>query len=312
MARRFFWLLDKKAVPAVVGVMVFLQTTLANALEVSADGGAATSVTKIVDWIIEACVKYSFQVLGGLFLILIGWVVGNFLARITRDLLKKKNIDVTLTKFISGFVKLVIVMFAAIAALSKFGIEIAPIIAGLSVVGFGTSFALQGPLSNYAAGIMLVFTKPFKVGDIIEVVTVHGEVEDMTLARTLLITIDGDRIVVPNKHIIGEIIHNFSTLKRVDITIGVSYSTNMDLALKVIKTVVDADPRVITSRGAKIGISEFADSSVNIFVRLWCKQQDFYDVKFAINKKIFEAFQDNKIQIPFPQRDVHIIEHKAA
>lgn len=271
---------------------------------------AGSSVTRIIDWVIEACVKYSFQVLGGLLLLLIGWVIGNFLARITRDMLKTKNIDVTVTKFIAGFVKLLVMIFAAIAALSKFGIEIAPIIAGLSVVGFGTSFALQGPLSNYAAGVTLVFTKPFKVGDIIEVVNVHGEVEDMTLGRTVLITIDGDRIIIPNKHIIGEIIHNFSSLKRVDFTVGISYATDMDKALKVIKSVVDDDARVITSRGAKIGISEFGDSSVNIFVRLWCHQKDYYDVKFAINKRIFEVLKENTIDIPFPQRDVRIIEHK--
>lgn len=269
-------------------------------------------VSKIIDWVIEACVKYSFQVLGGLMLLGIGWFVGNFFARLTREMLKKKNIDVTVTKFIAGSVKLLVMIFAAIAALSKFGIEIAPIIAGLSVVGFGTSFALQGPLSNYAAGITLVFTKPFKVGDIIEVVDVHGEVEDMTLGRTLLVTIDGDKINIPNKHIIGEIIHNFSALKRVDFTVGVSYSTDMDRALKVVKEVIDDDPRIVTSRGAKIGISEFGDSSVNIFVRLWCQQKDYYDVKFAINKRIFEVLKENKIEIPFPQRDVRIIERKGA
>lgn len=310
MVRRFLGQLDKRAVLAFMCATVFLQTTLANALEESS-AGTVSSVTKIVDWIMEACIKYSFQVLGGFILIGVGWIVGNFLSRITRDLLKKKSVDVTVTKFIAGFVKLLVMIFAAIAALSKFGIEIAPIIAGLSVVGFGTSFALQGPLSNYAAGIMLVFTKPFKVGDIIEVVNVHGEVEDMTLARTLLITVDGDRIVVPNKHIIGEIIHNFSALQRVDITVGVSYSTDIDFAIKVIKGVIDDDHRVVTTRGAKIGMSEFGDSSVNIFVRLWCKQQDYYDVKFAINKKIFEALRKNKIEIPFPQRDVRIIERKA-
>lgn len=280
----------------------------AHAADVVTD--SAESVTKIIDWIIEACVKYSFQVLGGLMLLAIGWFIGNFLARITREMLKKKNIDVTVTKFISGAVKLLVMIFAAIAALSKFGIEIAPIIAGLSVVGFGTSFALQGPLSNYAAGITLVFTKPFKVGDIIEVADVHGEVEDMTLGRTLLVTIDGDKINIPNKHIIGEIIHNFSALKRVDFTVGVSYATDMDRALKVIKGVIDDDHRIVTSRGAKIGISEFGDSSVNIFVRLWCHQKDYYDVKFAINKRIFEVLKENKIEIPFPQRDVRIIEHK--
>lgn len=287
------------------GVFVSKNACAADVVSESTQG-----VTKIIDWVIEACVKYSFQVLGGLLLLGVGWFVGNFLARITREMLKKKNIDVTVAKFIAGAVKLLVMIFAAIAALSKFGIEIAPIIAGLSVVGFGTSFALQGPLSNYAAGITLVFTKPFKVGDIIEVASVHGEVEDMTLGRTLLVTIDGDKINIPNKHIIGEIIHNFSALKRVDFTVGVSYSTDMDRALTVIKGVIDDDRRIVTSRGAKIGISEFGESSVNIFVRLWCQQKDYYDVKFAINKRIFEVLKENRIEIPFPQRDVRIIEHK--
>lgn len=308
MIRRFALSTNRSLTILAIGWAGVYFPKIALAADVVTD--STESVTKIIDWVVEACVKYSFQVLGGLMLLALGWVIGNFLARITREMLKKKNIDVTVTKFISGAVKLLVMTFAAIAALSKFGIEIAPIIAGLSVVGFGTSFALQGPLSNYAAGITLVFTKPFKVGDIIEVANVHGEVEDMTLGRTLLVTIDGDKINIPNKHIIGEIIHNFSALKRVDFTVGVSYATDMDKALKVIKEVVDDDQRIVTSRGAKIGIAEFGDSSVNIFVRLWCQQKDYYDVKFAINKRIFEVLKENKIEIPFPQRDVRIIEHR--
>lgn len=298
----------KRLIQLFTGLAVSAYPGIAHAADFVED--SATGVTRVIDWIIEACVKYSFQVLGGMILLAVGWVIGNFLARITGDLLKKNRVDVTVAKFITGAVKLLVMIFAAIAALSKFGVEIAPMIAGLSVVGFATSFALQGPLSNYAAGIALVFTKPFKVGDIIEVVNVHGEVDDMTLGRTVLTTVDGDKIVVPNKHIIGEIIHNFSTLKRVDITVGVSYSTDMDAAINLIKDVVKEEPRVITSRGAKIGISEFADSSVNIFIRLWCKQTDYYDVKFAINRKIFEALKKHKIEIPFPQREVRILEHK--
>ena len=273
-------------------------------------GESVGSLKKIIDWVLEATVKYSFQVLGGIVVLIAGWIIAKFLSKFVSDFLKKHKIDVTVSKFATGSVKLIVMLFAAMAALSKFGIEIAPFIAGLSVVGFGTSFALQGPLSNYAAGITLIFTKPFKVGDIIEVINVHGEVEDMTLARTLLRTVDGDAVIIPNKHIIGEVIHNSSELKRVDISVGVSYSSDVDLAIRVIKGVVKEDPRVITSREAKIGITEFGDSSVNLFVRLWCKQADYYDVRFAINKKIFETLKKNNVQMPFPQRDVHIIEHK--
>lgn len=274
-------------------------------------GGKVDTLTNIINWIIEAMVKYSFQVLAGIVVLIIGWIIAGFFSKFVGEFLKKHKVDVTVAKFAMGAVKLVVMLFAIMAALSKFGIEIAPFIAGLSVIGFGTSFALQGPLSNYAAGITLIFTKPFKVGDIIEVVNVHGEVEDLTLARTLLRTVDGDTIVIPNKHIIGEIIHNYTDLKRVDITVGVSYSSDIDLAIKAIKGVVQEDTRVIADREAKIGIAEFADSSVNLSIRLWCKQADYYDVRFSINSKIFETLKKNRVEIPFPQRDVRIIEHKA-
>jgi small conductance mechanosensitive channel len=285
-----------------------------------ADSNAAATVMatdpgtlkKILDWIMEATVKYSFQVLGGIVVLVVGWIIAGFLTKFVAEFLRKHKVDVTVSKFAVGAVKLIVMLFAVMAALSKFGIEIAPFIAGLSVVGFGTSFALQGPLSNYAAGITLIFTKPFKVGDIIEVVNVHGEVEDMTLARTLLRTVDGDTIVVPNKHIIGEIIHNYSDASRVDITVGISYSADVEAAIRVIKEVVKSDDRILKTREPKIGLNEFGDSSVNLFIRLWSKQADYYDVKFAINRKIFEALKKNKIEIPFPQRDVHIIERKNA
>ena len=142
------------------------------------------------------------------------------------------------------------------------------------VIGFGTSFALQGPLSNYAAGITLIFTKPFKVGDIIEVSSVMGEVMDMTLARTQVKTVDGTQIVIPNKHIVGEVIHNYSNFKKLDITVGVSYDSDMEQAINVVKNIVKAEPRIAQNPEPKIGISEFADSSINIYSRLWCKQKD--------------------------------------
>jgi small conductance mechanosensitive channel len=271
---------------------------------------SVSTIRKILDWIIEAIVKYSFQVLGGIVVLVIGWIIANFVSKFVADFLKKKKIDVTVAKYVVSVSKMVIMLFALIAALSKFGIEIAPFIAGLSVVGLGASLAMQGPISNYAAGAILIFTKPFKVGDLIEVINIAGEVEDMTLPRTILKTVDGDTIVVPNKHIIGEIIHNSSDFKRVDFTVGVSYDSDVDLAVRVIKETIKKDPRVNQAREPKVGITEFAGSSINIFVRLWCKQTEFYDVKFAVNRNILQALRANKIVLPFPQHDVRIIERK--
>jgi small conductance mechanosensitive channel len=290
-----------------------LVTKYAYAQEADTSGFLSTELgtaKKMVDLLIEFCVTYSFQALGGILVLVLGWIIAKFAARFLQDLFTKQKIDVTVAKFIIAIVKLLIMAFAALVALGKFGITIAPFIAGLSVVGFGTSFALQGPLSNYAAGATLIFTKPFKVGDIIEVAGVVGEVQDMTLARTLIKTVDGTLIVVPNKHIIGEIIQNYSSSKLLDINVGVSYGSDLDKAVKIVKDVVAADKRVADSPMPKVGISEFADSSINIYSRLWCKQSDYWDVMFDINKKIYDEFEKGGITIPFPQRDVHIYQSK--
>jgi len=266
------------------------------------------TVKNLINVITEFLVKYSFQVFGGIVVLVLAWVVARFLGNWLMKFLEKKHIDITVSKFIVGTVKLTIFVFAGIVALGKFGIEIAPLVAGISVVGFGTSFALQGPLSNYAAGISLIFSKPFSVGQIIEVAGVMGEVLDIKIPKTELKTVDGTLISVPNKDIVGEIIHNFSTYKKVDITIGVSYGSDMDKAIKVINDIVTHDDRVTKDVRPKVGISEFADSSVNIYARLWCRQDIYWDVLFDINKKIFTEFAKAGIVIPFPQRDVHIID----
>lgn len=286
----------------------FAQTAVDNVTNVATE--QIETAKRLVELIVEYCVKYSFQVLGGIVVLVVGWVVAKYVAKFVTDLLEKKHVDVTVAKFIVGTVKLLIMVFAVIVALGKFGIEIAPLIAGISVVGFGTSFALQGPLSNYASGITLIFTKPFKVGDIIEVAGVAGEVTDMKLPRTEISTVDGETIVVPNKHIIGEIIQNCSDQKRVDVTVGVSYKADIEKAIETVKNVVVNNPKVSKVKAPKVGIKEFADSSINIYARLWCKQEEYWDVLFSVNKEIFDAFAKNGIEIPFPQHDVHLIQEK--
>lgn len=269
-----------------------------------------STAKKLIDLVVEFCVKYSFQALGGIIVVILGFFIAKFVARLLENLMRRKNIDVTVTKFLLSIVKIIIIALAALIALGKFGITIAPFIAGISVIGFGASFAVQGPLSNYAAGATLIFTKPFKVGDIVEVAGASGEVTDMTLARTEMKTLDGTVIFIPNKHIIGEIIHNYSEFKKLDLTIGVSYDADTDKAIDIIKTIVSSNDKVAKNPEPKIGINEFADSSVNIYARLWCKPADYYDVLFDLNRKVFAEFNSGGIVIPFPQRDVHIIDEK--
>lgn len=295
-------------------------TFLINAQSVLAQDKAAESVAalqnitaeqketlqNLINLLVEYVVKYSFQALGGIIVLFLAWIVGKYVAKIVTPILHKHHVDVTIAKFLVGAIKLVIMVFAVIVALGKFGIEIAPLIAGISVVGFGTSFALQGPLSNYASGITLIFTKPFKVGDIIEVAGVVGEVLDIKLARTDIKTVDGNMIVVPNKHIIGEIIHNYSTAKRLELKVGVSYRSDIHKAIDVIKTVVKNDPRVVYTFEPQVGLAEFGDSSINVIARVWCKQDDYWKTMFALNLQIHDELKRNGIEIPFPQMDVHL------
>ncbi|MCR4337633.1 MAG: mechanosensitive ion channel [Candidatus Omnitrophica bacterium] len=280
----------------------------AHALQ-GAEGETTTqdaNVHHLVEVASEFIVKYSLQAIGGIIVLILGWVVASYMANWVANVIKKKHVDVTVAKFLIGGTKLLIMSFAGIVALSKFGIEIAPLIAGISVAGIGLSFALQGPLSNFASGATLIFTKPFKVGDLIEVVGVAGEVTDMKLSRTDLKTLDGNSIVIPNKHIIGEIVHNSSYFKRIDLKVGVSYSSDIPAVIDLVTQVVKNDPRISTEREPKVGISEFADSSIEIYARAWCKQNEYWDLLFSLNQKVWAEFKSRGIQIPFPQRDVHV------
>jgi small conductance mechanosensitive channel len=197
---------------------------------------------------------------------------------------------------------------ALLFALSNLGLQIAPLIAGLSVAGVGISLALQGPLSNYASGVTLIFTKPFKVGDIIEVKGYQGEVSDIALPRTELLGLDGSRIIIPNKHIIGEIIKNFNEYRKLEFNVGISYDANVDLAIEVIKKILKNHDLVPSNQPIKVGIKEFGDSSINLQAFVWVFQANYIEVKFAVNKAIIDEFRNNKITIPFPQRDVHIVQ----
>jgi small conductance mechanosensitive channel len=255
-------------------------------------------------------VKYSFQVLGGIIILVIGWIFSKFAANFVQKFLDKYHVDVTVKKFLIAAIRIAVMGFAVLLALGKFGVEIAPFIAGLSVVGLGTSLALQGPMSNYAAGIILIFTKPFKVGDIIEVHHAKGEVEDVSLSRTALRTVDGTLYIIPNKHIIGEIIHNETDLRRMDINIGISYKSDVDKAIGLMYALIQREPRVNHEPPPKIGIAKFGDSSIDLYARVWCKQGDYWDILFTLHKSIWDEFKKNQIEIPYPQRDIHLYQEK--
>ena len=266
-----------------------------------------TAVQKLINTAIEFCVNYSFQVVGAIIVLIVGGIIANWVAGLVLKVNEKQKTDITLSKFLAGSAKIMVLAFAIIIALGKFGITIAPFIAALGAAAFGATYAIQGPLSNYAAGLSIILSRPFTVGDTITVCNVRGIVQDVKLAATILLTGDGVRITIPNKHIVGEIIHNSAKNQMVDGVVGISYSNDPELAISAVKKVLSQFGEVVTNPPAQIGIKEFGDSSVNISYRYWIPTVKYCQLSYAINLAIYKALQTANISIPCPQREIHIV-----
>ena len=262
---------------------------------------------KLGETAIEFLVKYGFQVLGGLIILFIGWKIASWAANLFVKFGEKKHFDVTLTKFVANIIKWTILIFVTLMAVEKFGVTINPLIAAASAAIFGASFAIQAPLSNYAAGLMVILTRPFHVGDTIQIKGVGGVVQEVKLPNTVLVTEDGETITIPNKEVVGEILWNSATNKVVEITVGVSYHSDPAHAVEVIRTALHAEARVQKTPEPQIGIDSFGESSILIGLRYWVPTKEYYHAKYAVNLSIFRALQAAKISIPFPQQEVRML-----
>ena len=266
-----------------------------------------TAIQKFIDMGIEFGINYGFQVIGAIVILILGMTLASWVAKLILSVMQKKNIDITLSKFLAGMVKILIISFAVIIALGKFGITIAPFIAALGALAFGASFALQGPLSNYGAGLVIIMTRPFTVGNTIAVAGVSGVVEEIKLATTLLTDEEGELITIPNKSIIGEILHNSRENKIVQGSIGISYDSDPERAISAIKSILVANKDVNTENDPIVGIENFGDSSINIGFRYWVPTTKYYNMSYVVNLSVFKALKENDIDIPFPQREIKIL-----
>jgi len=264
-------------------------------------------VNTLINALTEFFVHYSFQVLGAIIVFVVGIAVARWLGDAILNLCQKKNLDITLSKFLAAAVRITIMAFAILIALGKFGITITPFVAAIGALAFGSSFAFSGPLSNYGAGLSLILSRPFTVGDTISVSGVEGIVEDIKLASTRLITEDGVKIMIPNRKIVGEILHNSKKNRIVEAVVGISYDSDPETAIRVVREAILKFDHVVKDPAPHVGVQEFADSSINIGFRYWIPTVHYFNVSYSVNLAIFQAIQKAKITIPFPQRDVHII-----
>lgn len=266
-----------------------------------------TQIQKIVTIIVDFCVRYSFQILGAFIILGIGFYIAGRLSKMVVRMCEKKGIDVTLSMFLGSITRILVITFVIIMALGKFGISIAPLIAALGAMAFGASFALQGPLSNYGAGVVIIMTRPFVVGNTILIDGISGVVEEVTLATTILSTEDGEKITIPNKQIVGEVLTNSFENKVVEASIGISYDDDPEKAIAIIQEILSSVSKIPTDPASQIGIEEYADSSINIGMRYWVPTKEYFNTLYAVNLTIYKKFKEAKITIPYPQRDVHIV-----
>ena len=240
------------------------------------------------------------------------FLIGKFVVRLVvgaiAKLMQKQEVDKTLEKFICNLVRTALMVVVIIAAIGAIGVETTSFIAIFGAAGLAVGLALQGSLSNFASGVLIVLFRPYRVGDWVEAAGISGSVEQVQILTTILKTGDNKQIIVPNSQIMDSIITNYSAneTRRVDMVVGVSYSDDIDKVRKTLEDLIAADERILPEPAPTIAVSALADSSVNFVVRPWVKTSDYWGVMFDMTEAIKKRFDKEGISFPFPQRDVHL------
>jgi small conductance mechanosensitive channel len=261
----------------------------------------------IYDTVIEFAIKYGFQVVGAIIILVLGLFLAKLAGSLVLKICNKSHLDVTLSKFFTGIAKMLVIVFALVIAMAKFGITIAPMVAAIGAGAFGLTLAIQGPVANFGAGLALIITRPFKVGNTLTLHGITGVVQDIKLGATLLVTEDGEEITIPNRKVLGEIYVNSFPNKIVEGSIGIAYSASPEKAIELVSACLKNMENVAQDPPAQVGVEAFADSSVNIGYRYWVRTDAYYETQYKVNLAVFNAFKNNGVDIPFPQREVRIL-----
>ncbi|HEY9080215.1 mechanosensitive ion channel family protein [Magnetovibrio sp.] len=264
---------------------------------------------EIIDQVISVITTYGLNVLGAIAILVVGWTIAGWAkGAMAKTLGRIKAVDAMLTSFFSSLVKYVILAFTVVAVLNRFGVETTSFVAVIGAAGLAIGLALQGTLSNVAAGVMLLLFRPFKVGDFIEGAGLSGTIKEAGLFTTKMATGDNIHIVVPNSQLWGAAIRNFShhPTRRVDMTVGIGYGDDIDKAMDVIKRIASEDERIHADPAPFVEVANLGDNAVELVVRVWTNNGDYWGVKFAMTKAIKQTFDKEGISFPYPQRDVHI------
>lgn len=275
-----------------------------------------TEAGRLYDMLTTLFVSYGLDVVSAIVILVAGWIVAGWGRRATmRSLTRVKDIDATLRPVVGNIVRYSILILVLIAVLSQFGIQTTSIIAVLGAAGIAVGLALQGTMSNVAAGIVLLVLRPFRVGDYIDAEGIGGTVDEIGLFATEMRTADGVYQTVPNSQLAGRTIRNYSrfTTRRVDIVVSISYDDDIDKATETLVKLMEGDDRVLREPAApQVMVTELAESSVNLTMRCWTKAENYWPLLFDFNKHAKQAVEAAGMTIPFPQREVRVREQAAA
>ncbi|MCG6934941.1 MAG: mechanosensitive ion channel [Proteobacteria bacterium] len=272
---------------------------------------------EFIDMIIQSAIQwvttYSFSILGAIIIFFVGrWLTGRITSLLTK-LLKKNKVDAALTGFLSNLSYYALMVVVVIAAVGQLGINTTSFLTIVGAAGLAVGLALKDSLNNFASGVMIILFRPFGIGDVITAGGVTGKVQSIAIFNTIMTTGDNQRVIVPNGNIINSVITNITAndTRRIDLVVGIGYGDDIIKTKQVLADIVSADDRIMSEPAPVIAVSELADSSVNLIVRPWVKTSEYWDVYFDLMEKIKQTFDAEGISIPYPQRDVHLIQEQA-
>lgn len=253
-------------------------------------------------------IDFGIKAITALAIFLVGRIVAKIISRMLKRVMAKQEVDDILESFVSNLVYWFLMTFVVIAAINALGIQTASLIAVIGAAGLAVGLALQGSLSNFAAGVLIVIFRPYRVGDFVEAAGVSGSILQVQILTTIMKTPDNKQIIVPNSEIMSSIITNYSAhdTRRVDLKFGVSYSDDLDKVRGILEEVVAADERILDDPATVINVHELADSSVNFVCRPWVKTEDYWAVYWDLTEKVKKRFDEEDVSIPFPQQDVYL------
>jgi small conductance mechanosensitive channel len=262
---------------------------------------------RTTDTLINLAIQFGPRLLTATLFLIAGFIVGRYASRWFAGVLARRELEPPVRLLMSRVVWVLCVALFAILALQNLGVELLPLIAGLSVLGAGVALATQGVLSNLVAGLSIIFAKPFRVGEYIAIVGVEGSVQSVTLFSTTLTHVDQSRVVIPNRKIVGEILHNYGRIRQLEVTVGVAYDTDLNTPLTLIQQVLAANPRVLKEPPAVVQAVRLGDSSVGLAVRPWVAVQDQVAASGEICAAVLESLRAGGVVMPPPQREVRLI-----